>query len=195
AMTVSTDAFDRSFTTPGDSKVYVDLTGATGPGSRTVLADVLDRFTVARAHTLDGFITARQATIDTLLNLFSLLLALCVVVSVLGIVNTLTLSVIERTREIGMLRAIGMTRSQVRRMIHLESQVIAFIGALIGLLLGLLLAALTTGVLSSWNVGFSLSWAALGVVVAAAFLAGTLAGIEPARRAARLDPLTAIAYE
>lgn len=193
-MTITTSLFDRSFTTPGDSAVYLTTGGTSATGRATVQA-ALQPFPTAQLHTLDGFITTRQAPIATLLNLFYVLLALCVIISLFGIVNTLALSITERTREIGVLRAIGMTRTQLRRMIRLESQIIALIGAAIGIAVGLLLSALTARTLSAWDVAFAIPWTTLAILLAGAFAAGTLAGIGPARRAARMAPLQALSYE
>ena len=117
------------------------------------------------------------------------------VISLLGIINTLALTVTERTREIGVLRALGMTRTQLRRMIRLESEITALIGAATGIAAGLLLAALTARTLSAWNIGFAIPWTTLAILLAGAFAAGTLAGAGPARRAARMDPLQALSYE
>lgn len=194
ALTITTTAFDHGFTTPGDGAVYLTTSG-TGATTRAAVQATLKPFPTAQLHTLDGFITTRQAPIATLLNLFYVLLALCVVISLFGIVNTLALSITERTREIGVLRAIGMTRTQLRRMIRLESQIIAVIGAAIGITVGLLLSALTARALSAWNVGFAIPWTTLAILLAGALAAGTLAGIGPARRAARMDPLQALSYE
>ena len=122
-----------------------------------------------------------------------MLLALSIIVSLFGIVNTLVLTVFERTREIGMLRAIGMTRRQVRRMIRHESIITALIGATLGIALGILLAALLI-----WRVDFiefSFPTTQVIVFVIAAVVVGIVAAILPARRAAKLDPLRAIAYE
>ena len=93
--------------------------------------------------------------ITSLLNLFYVLLALAIVVSLFGIVNTLVLSIVERTREIGALRAMGMTRRQLKRMIRIESQITALIGAVIGIVVGVALAGLTTVALSSWSLTFT----------------------------------------
>jgi putative ABC transport system permease protein len=116
-------------------------------------------------------------------------------VSLFGIVNTLVLSVFERTREIGMLRAVGMTRRQVRRMIRHESVITALIGATLGMALGIFLAALVTRALSDQGVVFSAPIRSLIVFLAAAIFAGMLAAILPARRAARLNVLNALQYE
>jgi putative ABC transport system permease protein len=121
------------------------------------------------------------------------LLALSVVVSFFGIVNTLVLTVYERTRELGMLRAIGMTRRQVRRMIRHESVMTALIGAALGIALGLLLGGLLAFRVE--EIVFAVPWLQLVVFTIAAIVVGIIAAILPARRAAKLDPLEAIAYE
>lgn len=194
ALTITTTLFDRSFTTPGDRAVFVS-TGGAGPAGRAAVQAALQPFPTAQIHTLAGFITAQQAPIATLLNLLYVLLALCVLISLFGIINTLALSITERTREIGVLRAIGMTRTQLRRMIRIEGGITALIGAVIGIITGLLLAALTARTLSAWNVGFAIPWATLAILLAGALAAGTLAGVGPARRAAHMDPLGALSYE
>jgi putative ABC transport system permease protein len=123
------------------------------------------------------------------------LLALSVVVSLFGMVNTLVLSVFERTREVGMLRAVGMTRRQVRRMVRHESVITALIGAGLGLPLGVAVAALSTHVLSKDGVSFALPVGSLVAFTIVAIVAGVLAAIFPARRAARLNVLESLAYE
>ena len=123
------------------------------------------------------------------------MLTLAVFVSIFGMINTLVLSVYERTREIGMLRAIGMTRRQVRRMIRQESIITALIGAAIGLPLGIFLAALVNRALAEYDVRFAIPWIQLLVLTIVAIVIGILAAIMPARRAAKLNPLEAIAYE
>ena len=114
-------------------------------------------------------------------------------VSLFGIVNTLVLTVFERTREIGMLRAIGMTRRQVRRMIRHESVITALIGAVIGIVLGLVLAVLLIARVEF--IVFAFPTTQVIVFAIAAILVGIVAAIFPARRAAKLDPLEALAYE
>jgi putative ABC transport system permease protein len=116
-------------------------------------------------------------------------------VSLFGMVNTVVLSVFERTRELGMLRAIGMTRRQVRRMVRHESVITALIGAALGLPLGIALAALATQALAEEGVSFSLPALPLVVFALIAVGAGLLAAALPARRASRLNVLEALQYE
>ncbi len=117
------------------------------------------------------------------------LLGFSVVVSLFGMVNTLVLAVYERTRELGMLRAVGMTRRQARRMIRHESIITALIGAAMGIPLGIFLAALVTQALSKYGVGLSLPVTELVAFTTVAIIAGVLAAIVPARRASRIDVL------
>ena len=118
-----------------------------------------------------------------------------IVVSLFGMINTVVLSVFERTRELGMLRAIGMTRRQVRRMVRHESVITALIGAALGLPLGLFLAALVTRALADEGVAFSVPVPTLAVFTIVAIVAGLVAAIIPARRASRLNVLKALQYE
>ena len=117
------------------------------------------------------------------------------IVSLFGIVNTLVLSTFERTRELGTLRAVGMTRRQVRRMVRHESVITALIGAGLGIAAGLGLAAIVTSVFADEGLTFAVPAGSLVVLTVVAALAGVLAAIVPARRASRLDVLTALAYE
>jgi putative ABC transport system permease protein len=116
-------------------------------------------------------------------------------VSLFGMVNTLVLSVFERTRELGMLRTIGMTRRQARRMIRHESVITALIGAALGLPLGIFLAALITQALSQYDVGLSIPVPMLLLFTIVAILAGIAAAVVPTRRTARLNVLDALHYE
>jgi putative ABC transport system permease protein len=141
------------------------------------------------------FQTDQSAWVDQILGIFYVLLGLAVLVSLFGIVNTLALSVLERTRELGMLRAIGMSRRQVRRMIRHESVVTALIGAVLGIGVGLFLAGLATTALSEEGLRFAVPVGSLVAFTAVAAVAGVLAAVGPARRASRLDVLRALQYE
>jgi putative ABC transport system permease protein len=137
----------------------------------------------------------QESEVNTLLLLVYALLSLAVIVSLFGIVNTLALSIHERTRELGMLRAVGMSRRQVRTMVRYEAVITALIGAILGMVLGVLMAALVSRPLA--DDGFTLSYPipVLILLLALAALAGVLAAIGPARRASRIDVLRALAYE
>jgi putative ABC transport system permease protein len=192
---ISDRAFDGSFPRPSNIYGFVNMRGGETAVNEAALEKALEPFPDAVAYTKAGWVVKRGSGIDTLLNLLYVLLALSVIVSLFGMVNTLVLSVFERTREIGMLRAIGMTRRQVRRMIRQESVITALIGAGLGLPLGIFLAAVFTQVLSDQGIGFSLPVGSLIVFTIVAILAGILAAVLPARRAARLDVLEALHYE
>jgi len=137
----------------------------------------------------------REKQIDGLVKLVYALLAFAILISLFGIANTLALSIHERTRELGMLRAIGMSRRQVRTMIRYEAVITALIGAILGLVLGIVFAALLAQPLK--DEGFTLSYPVgeLVVLMVLAALAGVLAAILPARRASRLDVLQSLQYE
>jgi putative ABC transport system permease protein len=155
----------------------------------------LEDFPDTRVFTRSEWIEKEDEEIQQFLLLLYVLLALSVIISLFGMVNTLALSVFERTRELGMLRAVGMTRRQTRRMIRHESVITALIGAALGLPLGIFLAALVTRALSQYDLRFQLPLGQLVVLTVVAVVAGLLAAITPARRAAKLDPLRALQYE
>jgi putative ABC transport system permease protein len=140
------------------------------------------------------FVKSQGKQIDQLLNAITGLLVLSVLIAVLGIINTLALSVIERTRELGLLRAVGLQRRQLRRMIRVESVVIAVYGAILGLGVGVCFGwALVRALHSQGVTEFTLPYGRLVQVLIVAALAGVLAAALPARRAARLDVLEAVA--
>jgi putative ABC transport system permease protein len=182
-------AFDRSFPRPADLLTLVNTT------SPAAVERALAAYPDAKLQTGDEFIANWTAWLNDVMSLFYVLLALSVIVSLFGMVNTLVLAVFERTRELGMLRAVGMTRRQARRMIRQESVITALIGAALGLPLGVALAALVTRSLSEFGVSFSLPVVTLVAFTVVAVLAGILAAIAPARRAARLNVLQALQYE
>ena len=161
----------------------------------TALEGAVAGFPDAKLHTECGLVTSRTKDFSTILQLLYVLLGFSVVVSLFGMVNTLVLSVFERTRELGMLRAVGMTRRQARQMIRHESVITALIGAALGLPLGIFLAALVAQALSQYGVSFSLPVKTLALFALVAILAGVLAAVLPARRASRLNVLKALQYE
>lgn len=195
AVSIPTGTFDATYTDPRNLYTFVNVADGPTAATQEQLEQAIAGYPGVKLDTKDGFSQAQQDSLRPLLLMFYVLLALSVIVSLFGIVNTLVLSVFERTRELGMLRAIGMTRRQMRRMIRHESIITALIGAALGLVLGLVLAALVTAALSSEGLVFSIPVVTLVVFVIVAILAGVLAAIFPARRAARLDVLEALQYE
>ncbi len=191
-VTISVSAFDASFERPENEFTFANVADDVNTAT---LESSLAQFPQADLQTRADFVAEREGEIDTLLNLLYALLALAIIVSLFGMVNTLVLSIFERTREIGMLRAVGMTRRQTRRMIRQESVITGLIGAALGIPLGVGLAAMVTGALSSTGVVFAVPIATLIVFLIAARLAGWLASVLPARRAARLNVLEALQYE
>jgi putative ABC transport system permease protein len=188
-ITISQATFEGAFENNRNLVTYVS---AADDGA---LAKALKPFPDAKAQTKGAYIDSVTADIDTLLAIFYVLLALAVIVSLFGIVNTLVLSTFERTRELGTLRAVGMSRRQVRRMVRHESVITALMGATLGIAAGLGLAAIVTSVFADAGLTFAVPAGALVVLEIVAALAGVLAAVIPARRAARLDVLTALAYE
>jgi putative ABC transport system permease protein len=173
----------------------VDLVRA-GPSARRALARALAGYPGAQLLDQSGYANSRAAALGTILNLTTALLVLAVIIALLGIASTLALSVVERTRELGLLRAIGMRRGQVRRMIAAESVIIAAIGAVLGTALGLGLGvAIAAAFTRSQQLTVTIPAGQIVLYIAAAALAGLLAAIAPARRAARMNILAAIAAE
>jgi len=192
---ISSSAFDASFERPRDVLALVDTSGGVSTGRTNALQQALSPFPEATLHTRADFATGRQKEIRTTLNVLYALLALSIVVSLIGMINTVVLSVHERTREVGMLRAIGMTPRQLRRMLRHESVITALIGSALGLPLGLFLAALVAPALSKEGVAFAVPIGTLGLFATVAVLAGVGAAMLPARRASRLNVLDALQYE
>jgi putative ABC transport system permease protein len=180
---------------PGITFVNV-APGADPKAVRREVNDLIEgSFPVAEALDQTELKDKQAQQINTLLGLIYALLSLAVIVSLFGIVNTLALSIHERTRELGMLRAIGMSRRQVRQVVRYEAVITAMIGALLGSALGVLFSTLISRPLA--DEGFQLSFPVptLIVLLVLAGIAGVVAAIGPARRAAKLDVLEALAYE
>jgi ABC-type antimicrobial peptide transport system permease subunit len=192
-VTISSTAFDAHWQQPLNLFTFVTMRDGVTDDNTTALTEALKGFPNAKAQTRQQFKDNQIAGFTTILNVIYVLLALSVVVSFFGIVNTLVLTVYERTRELGMLRAIGMTRRQVRRMIRHESVMTALIGAALGIVLGLLLGGLLAFRVK--EIVFAVPWLQLFIFTIAAIIVGIVAAILPARRAAKLNPLEAIAYE
>jgi putative ABC transport system permease protein len=192
-VTFSSATFDKNYDQPENLFSFVKMNGGVTDANTKALDDSLKDFPNAKAQTREEFKSNQVSFLNNILNVLYILLALSVIVSLFGIINTLVLTVFERTREIGTLRAVGMTRRQVRRMIRYESVITALIGAALGIVLGVVLAALLTARVDFIN--FSLPTSQIVVFAIAAIIVGILAAILPARRAARLNVLQALQYE
>jgi putative ABC transport system permease protein len=190
-VSMSQQGFDAAFVNPKNSLTLVDAE----PGAAAAIESEAKGLGDATLHT--GAAYPKDATKDMakMLAMLYVLLGFSVIVSLFGMVNTMVLSVFERTREIGMLRAIGMTRRQARRMIRHESIITALIGATLGIGLGLLLAALITQAVGGSETSLVIPYQALAGFTLVAVLAGVAAAILPARRASRLNVLAALQYE
>ncbi len=180
------DRYDFVLTEPGADPTEVQALLTKGSETAFPTTEVLNQQELKES---------REASVNTLVALFYVLLALAVLVSLFGIANTLALSIHERTQELGMLRAIGMSRRQVRTMIRYEAVITALIGAILGMILGLVFATLMAQPLK--DEGFTLSYpvGSLALLLVFAAFFGVLAAIAPARRASRLDVLEALQYE
>jgi ABC-type antimicrobial peptide transport system permease subunit len=173
----------------------ITIKGGVTPANTARLDLALNRFPDAKVQTAAQFKKTQESDINLILNVLYGLLGLSVIISLFGVVNTLVLSVFERTREIGMLRAVGMTRRQVRRMIRYESIVTALIGGALGIAVGTFLAVLTTQALSDEGVVLAIPWRTIALFVLGTIVVGILAAMFPARRASRLNILKALQYE
>ena len=192
-ITISTKTFDSAYPQPANLFTFVNVKGGVTDANTAKLKAALKDFPNAKIATESEFKKNQEMGINILLNLLYVLLGLSIIVSLFGIVNTLVLTVFERTRELGMMRAVGMTRRQVRRMIRYESVITALIGAALGIPLGILLAVLVTHAVSA--IAIAIPVGTIIVFVIAAIVVGLLAAILPARRAARLNVLEALQYE
>lgn len=183
------DQFDR----------IVAMTVADGVGldaAKNAVSALAAEYPQAEVQDRDEYVEAALANLKTILNLIYALLALAVFIALLGIANTLALSIFERTRELGLLRAVGMTRSQLRAMVRWEATIIALLGTTLGLTIGTGFGWAIVRALSDEGLGsFTIPIGQLAVITAIAAAAGVAAAIVPARRAAKLDVLRAITSE
>jgi putative ABC transport system permease protein len=196
-LVVTEDSLRKDFGTKTPSLTLLTLAPGADPAR---VQDAVAKATEGRYPTVDTLNQeqlkdSQSEQINQVVAFFYVLLALAIVISLLGIVTTLVLSIHERTRELGMLRAVGMSRRQVRTMVRYEAVITALIGAVLGMVLGVIFAALMSAPLA--DEGFVLAYPVptLVILLLLAALAGVLAAVWPARRAAKLDVLQALAYE
>ena len=190
-------AYAVGFTNPTDFYVFANRAdGIALEDARAALDRVADAYPNVNVQNKSELIADAESQIDQMLVLFTGLLFLAIIIAVLGITNTLALSIIERTREIGLLRAVGMVRRQVRRMIRWEAVVIALFGAVMGVGVGLFLGWALVRALADEGLGsFTIPFGQIAVLVLLAAVAGVIAAIYPSWKASRLNILDAIAYE
>ena len=197
SVLITQAALARDFSQTQDTTDFVKVEpGADAARVQALLSKGVEvAFPLAEVLNQQELKESREDQINGLVFLFYGLLAFAIVISLFGIANTLALSIHERTRELGMLRAIGMSRRQVRTMIRYEAVITALIGALLGMVLGLIFTVLIAQPLK--DEGFTLSYpiGSLLLLLVLAALAGIVAAIAPARRASRLDVLESLQYE
>ena len=194
---ISTEAWAEHFTDTLDQFVFATTAeGVSDEDAAATMAAVTAEFPQVDVEDRQEFLESQQGQVDQILITVNVLLLLAVVIAVLGIGNTLALSVFERTRELGLLRAVGMSRRQTRRMIRWESAIVSFFGAVLGVVVGIAFGlAATSAMPDSFLNTISVPTGQLVILLIVAVIAGLLAAILPARRAARLDVLQAIATE
>jgi putative ABC transport system permease protein len=168
--------------------------GADSAGVQAAIERAATPFPDARVDTPSDIKHRNDQDTQNVITLFDALLALSIVISLFGIVNTLVLSILERTREIGLLRAVGSSRRQVRRMVRYESVLTTLVGTVLGIGLGVVLAAMVIHAVGG-GMAFALPLGQLAVLLVVAVVLGVGAAVFPARRASRLDVLEALAYE
>ena len=195
-FTVAQSAFDRLVPSNLRDPPYIIATTSASPDqTKAAVAGALTSYPTAKVQTKAEYTASVKKQVDQLLTLIYALLAVSVIISIFGIVNTLVLSVYERTREIGMLRAIGTTRRQMRRIVRYESVITSVIGGILGTILGVLFAYVVSTRLASQGITFSVPWGQLVVFLIVAAIVGVVAAVLPAHRAARVNILDAIHYE
>jgi len=196
SVLLSIETFEIHFAEQLDFQVLIALQdGVDIEAGRAAVAAVTDTFPNVQIQDQADFKEQTESQINLILSLIFVLLLLSVLIALLGITNTLSLSIIERTREIGLLRAVGMSRKQVRRMIRWESVIISVFGAVLGIALGMVFGWAVVEALSDQGLRFVLPGGQLIGALFAAGVAGVVAAVLPAWRASGLNVLEAIAYE
>jgi putative ABC transport system permease protein len=197
AYTVSNGFYANSGADQFDFSIFIKKkSGVSDADAEKAIRAVAAPYPTAKVQSRAQYIDDRASQIDSFVNLVYGLLALAVIIAVFGIANTLSLSIYERTRELGLLRAVGASRRQVRSTVRWESVLTALLGAALGIIIGILLGYAVTLALSDQGLhSFTIPWGALVAIVVIAFVIGVVAAIGPARRAANLDVLRAVTVE
>jgi putative ABC transport system permease protein len=194
---VTLDTLDKGSVAPQDYYLFIALApGANETTVRNSIDKALADVPTVTLKNQQEFIDEQRAQINIFLYIIYALLGLAIIIAIMGIVNTLALSVIERTREVGLLRAVGLSRRQLKRMVRLESVAIALLGTVLGLVLGIAFGVAVQRALRDDGIDvLSIPWGQLAIFVVAAVIFGILAAALPARRASRLNVLNAITTE
>jgi putative ABC transport system permease protein len=194
---LSMDAYEANFLDRYDAQVYIKkAAGVSTAAALAAVEQVAKEYPGIKVLDQEGFKAQQGQQVDTVLGLVYALLTLAIIIALLGIGNTLALSIFERTRELGLLRAVGMTRAQLRKTIRWESVLIALQGTVLGLVIGIFFGwALVTALAEQGVDQFTIPVLNLIVVAVIAALAGVAAAIAPSRRASKLNILQAIAHQ
>jgi len=197
AFTIAKSLYALSGSDQYDFSVYVSkASDANGAVVERALRDAVAPYSTAKLESRSNYIESQAKQVDTFVNLLYGLLALAVVIAVFGIANTLSLSVYERSHELGLLRAVGATRRQIRSMVRWESVITALLGAVQGVVIGVALGwAVVLALRSQGFSAFSVPLGTMAAVLIVAVVCGVLAAARPASHAARLDVLNAIATQ
>lgn len=189
--------WQEHFARDEDGIVTVRIADGVDPAqAQAAMDEVSSAYPQVNAQTKEEFERDQKRQLDSFLAVITGFLAFALLIALIGIANTLALSVVERTRELGLLRAVGMTRRQMRRMVRWEAAIVAVFGALLGVVLGIIFGIAAAGAVPSSVVKtISIPWSMIVIYVIAAGLAGLIAAFFPARRAGRLNVLDAIAHQ
>ncbi len=193
---ISTDAFLANYPNVFDAQIYIQTRGGPSPANRAALDKTLKPYPNGKLQDRDQFKAEQSKQINQFLNLVYALLLFAIFIALFGIANTLGLSIIERTRELGLMRAVGMTKRQVRALVRWEAVIIALLGAFLGIVIGLVFGYVLVSALRSQGIStFRAAPVQLVVIFVLAAVFGVLAAIMPARKASKLDVLQSISTE
>lgn len=186
---------DAGLATPTTWLTFALSDTASNTDIQAMVDEISSAFPTSDVQTADEFRESLAGSVDQLLAMINVMVALAVIIALIGIANTLALSVFERTRELGLLRAVGMTRTQLRRMVRFEAALVALFGAVLGVAIGILFGwGVVSAMPAPFDGAFSIPVNRIVILMMISGLAGVLAAVLPARRAGKLNVLDAIAH-